>query len=325
MNLKTVYDIALYMGNQIKNHHHKEISFSSPVHQLDIQSVYQRIINANPELLLCVETIKGSGQCLGLWNHFNMEIEYSDVFPSFVTCVDSKRQVLDSLLRAVTLHSKRDFLVCKDSNLDMALDTVKNVTSMPDYLNHYLKGVSSIVKKRSETGYCGLEVTLFYSCDYKTLKTRERQVNERIDEIIKLSSQAGSEDWKQAISVVDYCVRHWSYSRGAGDGLEFTAYGALVQNKAVCMGFSLALCAIFKRLCIPCRYICGRKNGEGHAWNLIYLKGGWFYIDLTDAIGARDPLYHWGVTSFSDGRTIETQCDEELVCNCPKEFIRHNI
>ena len=254
-----------------------------------------------------------------------MEIEYSDVFPSFVTCVDSKRQVLDSLLRAVTLHSKRDFLVCKDSNLDMALDTVKNVTSMPDYLNHYLKGVSSIVKKRSETGYCGLEVTLFYSCDYKTLKTRERQVNERIDEIIKLSSQAGSEDWKQAISVVDYCVRHWSYSRGAGDGLEFTAYGALVQNKAVCMGFSLALCAIFKRLCIPCRYICGRKNGEGHAWNLIYLKGGWFYIDLTDAIGARDPLYHWGVTSFSDGRTIETQCDEELVCNCPKEFIRHNI
>lgn len=272
MNLKTVDDIALYMGNQIKNHHHKEISFSSPVHQLDIQSVYQRIINANPELLLCVETIKGSGQCLGLWNHFNMEIEYSDVFPSFVTCVDSKRQVLDSLLRAVTLHSKRDFLVCKDSNLDMALDTVKNVTSMPDYLNHYLKGVSSIVKKRSETGYCGLEVTLFYSCDYKTLKTRERQVNERIDEIIKLSSQAGSEDWKQAISVVDYCVRHWSYSRGAGDGLEFTAYGALVQNKAVCMGFSLALCAIFKRLCIPCRYICGRKNGEGHAWNLIDRK-----------------------------------------------------
>ena len=56
MNLKTVDDIALYMGNQIKNHHHKEISFSSPVHQLDIQSVYQRIINANPELLLCVET-----------------------------------------------------------------------------------------------------------------------------------------------------------------------------------------------------------------------------------------------------------------------------
>ena len=36
-----------------------------------------------------------------------------------------------------------------------------------------------------------------------------------------------------------------------------------------------------------------------------FIKGGWFYIDVTDAIGAKDPLYHWGMTAFDDERSID--------------------
>lgn len=81
------------------------------------------------------------------------------------------------------------------------------------------------------------------------------------------------------------------------------------------------MCAIFKELGIPCRYVRGIRNGEGHAWNMIYLRGGWFYIDVTDAISMRNPLFHWGMTSLHD-RVVCEEITEKLVCNCTSEYIK---
>lgn len=87
------------------------------------------------------------------------------------------------------------------------------------------------------------------------------------------------------------------------------------------MGISLAVCTIFKELGIPCRYVRGTRNGEGHAWNMVYLRGGWFYIDVTDAICRRDPLFHWGMTNLED-RILCEEITENLICNCSPEYIR---
>ena len=124
---------------------------------------------------------------------------------------------------------------------------------------------------------------------------------QKVREIAKLARRYGQEDWKRAYGVVCYCVEHWTYER---TGTEYTAYSALVQNKAVCMGFSLAMCMIMKELGIPCRYVSGKRQGNGHGWNLIYLKGGWFYIDVTDAVCRKDPLYHWGMVNMVLNRTL---------------------
>lgn len=51
-------------------------------------------------------------------------------------------------------------------------------------------------------------------------------------------------------------------------------------------------------------------------------QGGWFYIDVTDAIGAGDPLYHWGMTSFDDERCVDDIQIDGLKCNCSPNFIR---
>lgn len=98
-----------------------------------------------------------------------------------------------------------------------------------------------------------------------------------------------------------------------------------MKQRAVCMGISLAICRIFKELGIPCRYVQGKRGGEGHAWNRVFIMGGWFYIDVTDAISARDPLYHWGMTSFDDGRCIDDIQTAELKCNCPPNYIRKRL
>ena len=134
-------------------------------------------------------------------------------------------------------------------------------------------------------------------------------------------------DWARAYAVVDYAVRHhWRYSE---DGVwSYTAYGALVDHAAVCMGISLATLLLMERMGVPCRYLHGyrREGGTvGHGWNLIYC-GGWFHLDVTDAVTSRDPLAFWGVTALTD-RSLEPglTLPGPLRCPCPPDFIRQHL
>lgn len=133
-------------------------------------------------------------------------------------------------------------------------------------------------------------------------------------------------DWARAYAVVDYAVRHWRYSE---DGVwSYTAYGALVDHAAVCMGISLATLLLMERMGVPCRYLHGyRREGDtvGHGWNLIYC-GGWFHLDVTDAVTSRDPLRFWGVTTLTD-RSLEPglTLPGPLRCPCPPDFIRQHL
>ena len=85
---------------------------------------------------------------------------------------------------------------------------------------------------------------------------------------------------------------------------------------------------LMERMGVPCRYLHGyRREGNtvGHGWNLIYC-GGWFHLDVTDAVTSRDPLRFWGVTALTD-RSLEPglTLPGPLRCPCPPDFIRQHL
>lgn len=321
MIFKTLNEVVAYLCKEIVHNRKREISFVSTMMNVDIAKVYERVLLEKPELLLCVESMTLSLVSLGPWNNYTITVTYSEVFPSFVNFVDTDFQVKNVLLDSASAHRKQAYFVCHKSDSTMVLSAIKSIVASPEHLNSFVTGVQPSVLNRPESEYVGIIVRLIYSCDYKTAKERMIQRGEEINRIAALAHKAGIEDWKKAYEVLKFCVNNWKYELGTGTGLEFTSYGALINRRAVCMGFSLALCAIFKELGIPCKYICGVKNNEGHAWNMVYVMGGWFYIDITDAIGMKDPLFHWGVTRFDDGRIITTEHGQNLVCNCDRNYI----
>lgn len=83
----------------------------------------------------------------------------------------------------------------------------------------------------------------------------------------------------------DYLVKNIVYGYPEGkdrkDSTGYTAYGALVQGKAVCNGYAQA----FQLLCdlggIECNMICGQADGENHAWNQVCLEEEWYHVDVT--------------------------------------------
>ncbi len=73
-------------------------------------------------------------------------------------------------------------------------------------------------------------------------------------------------------------------SENAGEGeypLIYTAYGALVNGRAVCEGYAGAMRLLLRGAGIPVRKVSGRSEGELHAWNAVQLGGEWYHLDPT--------------------------------------------
>lgn len=67
--------------------------------------------------------------------------------------------------------------------------------------------------------------------------------------------------------------------------LGHSAYGALVQHKSVCDGYSMALTYLLQGVGIESRVITGfaytGASDGGHAWNVVYQDGDWYEVDST--------------------------------------------
>lgn len=64
-------------------------------------------------------------------------------------------------------------------------------------------------------------------------------------------------------------------------GYTHYAYGALVEGKAVCQGYSAAFSYVCRLSDIQCITVYGTSRGESHSWNKVLCDGKWYNVDLT--------------------------------------------
>lgn len=69
----------------------------------------------------------------------------------------------------------------------------------------------------------------------------------------------------------------------------FTAYGALVDGKAVCEGYTSAYYMLCREAGLWCAYRDGQPTGVGHTWNMVKLDSGIFNVDVTWCDGNGKP------------------------------------
>ena len=96
--------------------------------------------------------------------------------------------------------------------------------------------------------------------------------------------------------------------------LQYTAYAAAVQKKAVCQGYANLFYRLANDAGIDCRIITGKAyNSDGtadHAWNIVRMADGKYYcLDATWDAGLKPENYEYflkGLTSFSRDHQAET-------------------
>ena len=140
--------------------------------------------------------------------------------------------------------------------------------------------------------------------DVSMLPQMQAEMDAQVDAIIADAAQQDS-TYNMALRVHDILVRTCEYDSDAAARIsedEYTtdtnfsvsAYGALVNHRAVCSGYAKAYQLILNRMGIPCGYVSGAATNEngtvGHAWNSLVIDGQTYYVDVTwdDPVGSDD-------------------------------------
>ncbi len=110
-----------------------------------------------------------------------------------------------------------------------------------------------------------------------------KEINNIVDKVIK-EKITNSMPTKEKIKVIhDYIIDNTEY-----DKLKYinkndttyksnTAYGVLVQGYGTCNGYADAMAIFLNKMNI----INHKISNDEHIWNLVYLDGNWYHLDLT--------------------------------------------
>lgn len=94
-------------------------------------------------------------------------------------------------------------------------------------------------------------------------------------------------DYDKILQIHDYLVRTTQYDY---DGLEqgntqyrnfHTAYGCLIEGKAVCEGYARAFQYIMKLMGVEAGTCSGIAGDENHAWNYVKISDAYYWLDIT--------------------------------------------
>lgn len=130
---------------------------------------------------------------------------------------------------------------------------------------------------------CGVYDTSYYTST--NLPGYYNKLMSKVDSLVAAETFDLSNRYNFIKSVHDYLAKtiyypdlnSSDYKKSAHD-----AYGALVEGRAVCQGYSDAVKLICDYYGIPCVCISGSSNGVGHMWNAIQMEDGkWYFVDLT--------------------------------------------
>ena len=97
--------------------------------------------------------------------------------------------------------------------------------------------------------------------------------------------------YEQILYVHDALIQATAYDTEGAEGLKelsvgevllsSTAYGCLVDNKAICSGYAAAFQYLMNLLEVPCLRVTGSADGVAHEWNVIAIDGKSYHVDLT--------------------------------------------
>lgn len=184
---------------------------------------------------------------------------------------------------------------------------IEHLETISDYLTHI---VPFDIKLRLETIQSQHTNKNQYAITLINMDTHYAQAETYAKETIKDIVDDSMSRLEKSQAIHDYIIDHVQYDKSQLiqkdiKSTVFSAYGALIEKKAVCSGYARAFMMYAKLADIPCLLVSA--NGIDHAWNMIYDGARWLYVDATwDDIEQEERLdLYVNKTSnefFSDGR-----------------------
>ena len=218
-----------------------------------------------------INTLKSSKKETNYKRYYSFK-EYSN---SDINTVSNKKDIKNAIYNALNNKSDNYIIYCDYNCFNDFKDIFYNKELMLSISNY----VSPFNKYKN---------ILFSYLNNKIELTIKRKYNdEQIDKINEIIDKDINSDYlntlsdKEKIKILhNYLINKVKYDKKhekdkSSDA--HSAYGAFVNNKAVCQGYTEAMSILLDRFNIPNILI----SSKDHIWNLVYVENEWKHIDVT--------------------------------------------
>lgn len=137
-------------------------------------------------------------------------------------------------------------------------------------------------------------------CDAHSEKKYRKELEDTVNKILGSPKLQKMSDFQKEVFVHDFIINNVEYDHTLGNNgakIEpYTAYGALVQKKAVCEGIAKATKLLLNLLDVKCIVVSGKYENTGHAWNIVKLDDWEYNLDVTMDMGR---VIHHGMMRYN--------------------------
>jgi len=222
------------------------------------------------------QLVEEPGEVTGVFQEGALEPDTSKTESfSVQRAVSSKKQVMDYLYEQMKARQEKiDISDYKISTKEINSVLSATLNSHPD-----LYAVSA--EDLRYYYYSATNIVAFITAGY--LDTDDAAFENAADEALAEVTPEMT-DLEKIVVLHDYLDVHteYDYENYLNDTIpraSYTAYGVLVEKKAVCQGYMLAYQYLLNKCGITSYYVTSTKMN--HAWNIVKLDGTYYHVDAT--------------------------------------------
>ncbi len=201
---------------------------------------------------------------------------------------DTQKDMYNKILTGVYyMEEERIYLTDDDTDISENVNIAYGAVSVDHPELFWLSGQYHLLTLGGERFY----IKVKYDVDQTTRDAQAAALKKRVDEIMAATQDMSPPEKERYFH--DYLCDNVTYTND-GVNTRYTSFGALVNGKAVCEGYSRAFQLLCKTAGINCSLIKGRAEDEAHMWNVVEVFGEWYEVDVTwDDADDKGPFYHY--------------------------------
>jgi len=264
------------------------LNFDSEDLQSEIRRISNELMENHPIVIYSVANITTAAVRVVTYFEINIEIEFKrtvEQVKSIVTA-STQRYMMTQLLEIMSRYEEEAVIL---TNLHLSKEEIVELVVEIYYQNprRIIMLPFVTVEIFPEEGADRIyEIRFGYTESPEML----RLFSGNLDLYVRQNAEraVGENDAEILLSLVEILIASTVFDEGTARTISMhgpqnfaaTAFGALVRGSAVGEGFAMAFKALCDELRFDCNVILGYLDEKVHAWNLIFLDGHYYHIDV---------------------------------------------
>lgn len=187
------------------------------------------------------------------------------------------------------LYGLIDKYANEDESVSFHMDALMSTREIYEAIYAYKDDHPEVFWLKNYKSFSYVNGTYYFSLDFTVEGDEKEAAKQKFDSTVEKivnGAPKNASEFELEVYVNDYIVDNCEYDfdyaeSDENEGNAGSAYGVLVEGKAICEGYARAFNLLCSRLGLESANIYGKGDKESHIWNCIKIDGEWYQIDVT--------------------------------------------